>query len=148
MIIRPLKATDWQILWQLQQQCFDQGWSLASWQEALGVDRTYALLAQQNQQKIGYLVFRLTDDVGDILSLGVIPSCRRQGTASSLIRHMMELGKREKLKSFLLEVSCKNLSAQKFYQSMGFKLLSIRPNYYYNPPQEPEDALVLYYGVG
>ncbi len=147
MIIHPLKATDWQILWQLQQQCFDQSWSLSSWQQVLEVGGTYALLAQKNQQKIGYLVFRLTDEVGDILSLGVIPSYRRQGTASSLIRHMMEWGKQEKLKSFLLEVSCKNLSAQKFYQSMGFKLLSIRPNYYYNPPQEPEDAMVLCYSV-
>ncbi|HPI62424.1 MAG TPA: ribosomal protein S18-alanine N-acetyltransferase [Alphaproteobacteria bacterium] len=147
MIIHPLKATDWQILWQLQQQCFDQSWSLSSWQQVLEVGGTYALLAQKNQQKIGYLVFRLTDEVGDILSLGVIPSYRRQGTASCLIRHMMEWGKQEKLKSFLLEVSCKNLSAQKFYQSMGFKLLSIRPNYYYNPPQEPEDAMVLCYSV-
>lgn len=147
MIIQRLKALDYPILWHLQRQCFDQSWSLLSWQQAMVVEGTFALLAYQNQQQIGYLVFRFADEIGDILSLGVIPSCRRQGIASRLIENMIQEGRQAKVKNFLLEVSVKNLPAQNFYQAIGFKLLSIRPNYYYNSSSEPEDAMVLQYNI-
>ena len=82
------------------------------------------------KQVAGFLVSRATAEREyEILNLAVAPQFRRVGIARSLVESL--------LTSFtgvvFLEVRASNRAAAMLYQSLGFKEVSTRPNYYDSP---------------
>lgn len=81
---------------------------------------------------VGFLVTRtLSAGESEILNLAVAPEHRRQGVARTLI----EAWKQEMAGDIFLEVRASNLAAQKFYKSLAFQELLVRPEYYACPPE-------------
>jgi ribosomal protein S18 acetylase RimI-like enzyme len=66
-----------------------------------------------------------------MLNLAVAPEWRRQGVARMLVQSWL----REFRGTVFLEVRASNQSAQKFYKSLGFQELMIRPKYYSAPDE-------------
>ena len=86
---------------------------------------------------VAFVVIRtLAPGEREILNLAVTPELRRQGIARALWNALQE-GFRG---ATYLEVRASNLAAQKFYKSLGFEELTVRPGYYQNPP---EPAIVM-----
>ncbi len=69
----------------------------------------------------GFLLVRITADEAEILNLAVLPGHRRRRCAT-----------------ILLEVRESNSGAIRFYESCGFRLVRVRPDYY----REPQEAAV------
>ena len=86
---------------------------------------------------VGYVVTMLTDDVLDLLRIGVHPDRRRRGLAGRLLTEA--LGR--PADRVLLEVSEANLEARGFYAAHGFSEIDVRPRYY----RDGADALVLHW---
>ena len=79
---------------------------------------------------VGFVALRtLAPGESEILNLAVAPGCRRQGVA----RALLETWLREFQGDIFLEVRASNLGAQKFYKSLGFRQLLVRPEYYASP---------------
>ncbi len=93
----------------------------------------------EKKKIIGWLKYTLAADEAQIDDLYIIEENRNQGLGQKLLKiFLSELDK--KYSQVILEVRVSNLSAIAIYKKNGFKLLSIRKNYYSAPR---EDALVM-----
>jgi ribosomal-protein-alanine N-acetyltransferase len=86
------------------------------------------------QQIVGFLVSRAAGLPGDdceweILNLAVLPAIRRHGVARSLLTSFL----RDRHSPVYLEVRPSNEAAVRLYESLGFKEVKRRPEYYESP---------------
>ena len=85
----------------------------------------------------GFLVARtLAPGESEILNLAVAPESRRQGVARALWAAYL----RDVTGEVYLEVRASNEAAQEFYKSVGFKVVTLRSEYYSSPV---ETAIVM-----
>ncbi len=87
-------------------------------------------VAASDRRVVGFLVTRTpAPGESEILNLAIAPEHRRQGVARTLIQAWMQgiAG------DIFLEVRASNLTAQKFYKSLGFQEFVARPEYYACP---------------
>ena len=79
---------------------------------------------------IGHIYANMVVDQADIVSFIIKDKYRRQGFGTILFSKFISTSKSKGVKEFFLEVSEKNIGAQKFYNSFGFIKIGIRKNYY------------------
>lgn len=109
-------------------------WSTAQFKEELaGIPTTrFISLAEDGNTIVGYCgVFLPAPGVAaDILTVGVLPSHRRQGIAREFIRQIEQWSAERGASSVMLEVEISNDAAIALYQSLGYKKISVRMDYY------------------
>ena len=94
-------------------------------------------VAESDSNVVGFLAARtLAAGESEILNLAVAPEFRRQGIGRALLQAWLE----EFAGTVYLEVRASNEAAQKFYKSLGFAVVVVRPQYYSSPP---ESAIVM-----
>jgi ribosomal-protein-alanine N-acetyltransferase len=93
-------------------------------------------VAIAGQQLAGFLASRTFAGESEILNLAVAPDFRRQGIARELLRSLFD----RYPGPVFLEVRESNRVARNLYQSIGFKELNLRKDYYHSPA---EAAIVL-----
>jgi ribosomal-protein-alanine N-acetyltransferase len=76
-----------------------------------------------------------------INTLAVHPAWRRNGLASTLLRHVLADAIQQGADKATLEVRRSNEAARQLYERFGFETTAIRTNYYRDPV---EDALILW----
>lgn len=79
---------------------------------------------------IGHIYANMVADQADILSFIIKDKYRRQGFGTILFEKFLLSLKSKGVKEFFLEVSEKNIGAQKFYHGFGFIKIGNRINYY------------------
>lgn len=119
-------------------------WSPAIWRQifqspATGVQRI-VLIAESVNECVGFGVLGLAGDEAEIESLAVTAAWRRRGIARQLCTDLLSWARARQAKHASLEVRVSNLAARSLYQSLGFREVAIRRNYYRDPQ---EDALVM-----
>ena len=138
--IRRVVRADVPALTRIEQRCFTDPWSEAGIRESIQSETTIALLAENTEGELGYLMARLSGEEGEILNLAVLPGHRRQGVGRRLLEQGLALLIGRGVREAYLEVRESNLAARDLYQGFGFRPVGMRPHYYRNPA---EDALVL-----
>ena len=78
----------------------------------------------------GFFVYRTVADEAEIITIGVNPEMRRNGTASAMIRITEKNIKNQGVKKIFLEVASTNEPAKKLYENLGYKTIGLRPKYY------------------
>jgi len=78
----------------------------------------------------GFVVYRIAVDEAEIITIGVNPEMQRNGIASAMIGIIEKNLKNQGVKKIFLEVALNNEPAKKLYESMGFKVVGLRPKYY------------------
>lgn len=97
------------------------------------------LVAKSNDGKIiGYIGISYVLDSADIISIVVHKDYTKKGIATLLLQEIFTFAKENNIQKIMLEVRSSNLPAQKLYEKLGFKQITIRKNYYDNT----EDALI------
>jgi [ribosomal protein S18]-alanine N-acetyltransferase len=97
----------------------------------------HVLVAVSGIHVTGFVVGRtLAEREHELLNLAVAPDFRRQGIGRALVAAWLE----EVCGTVYLEVRPSNTTGRLFYKYLGFEEVSIRPEYYQNPP---ESAIVL-----
>ena len=83
----------------------------------------------------GFLIYRGDYNEIEIINLGIKKQFHRIGYGKFLLKYLIK-----NFNEIFLEVSAVNKSAQQFYKSLGFKVISIRKKYY---ESDGSDALIL-----
>lgn len=89
-------------------------------------NQTY--IAYIDKQIVGFIIFALIYDRGELLDLYVNPNFRHRGIASTLIKKM--LTKTNNCTNISLEVRKDNDIAYELYSKFGFKTVAVRERYY------------------
>jgi ribosomal-protein-alanine N-acetyltransferase len=94
-------------------------------------------VAERGSSVVGFVVTRVVAErEQEILNLAVAPDARRQGIGRQLLSDILERNPGD----FFLEVRESNRSARQFYERFGFKVVTVRLQYYSNPP---DSAIVM-----
>lgn len=94
--------------------------------------------AYQSQRLVGYLIYQIVD-VAELLRLGVDKAYQGRGIGKLLSDHWLN----QLSCDVLLEVRADNAVAIHLYQTLGFKTIHIRKNYYKNTDNSTCHALIM-----
>lgn len=100
----------------------------------------YVAVSEPERAIIGYIMFWLIEDEGQINNIAVHPDFRGKGIGEEILRFALDKMRHLGGTFVTLEVRQSNAAAIALYQKMGFTLLGVRERYYQNPT---EDAQVL-----
>ena len=132
---RTLTLVDAVAIFELEKRIFTkEAWSLAQVKEELGGARRLYLAAEvvegDTKQIVGYGGIALSDESADIHTIAVVKEYRRQGIAKRLMARLERWAKENGAKRILLEMRVGNSEARPLYESLGYREISIRKDYY------------------
>ncbi|MGE4043920.1 MAG: GNAT family N-acetyltransferase [Acetobacteraceae bacterium] len=78
----------------------------------------------------GMILLRVAADEAEVLTIGVIPSARRQGIARALLQAACENARAFGASQMFLEMAVTNAGARALYAGCGFREVGIRRRYY------------------
>jgi len=138
----PLTGAAWPLA-QLQAACFpDDAWGEEAIARILLLPGAFGALAWEEEVPAGYALARNLGEEGEILSLGVVPACRRRGAGRGLLDAVMASASQQGFLSLVLEVAEPNLAARRLYAGCGFVQVGRRPHYYRHK-NSVADALIM-----
>ena len=112
--------------------------------ELLYNDLAYYYMALIDSKRVGYIGVWITIPNAEITTIMVIPEYRHQGLGRELMRCVYQLCQEKNVDDLTLEVRVSNEQAIQFYHLQGFKIVSIRKNYY----DDGEDAYLMVKHLG
>lgn len=130
MFIRPAQPTDLEPLSQLDARCNPNPWSAKQFQAALMAHHDTLLVAEQQSNIQGFIVWQTMFDEIELHLIATAPEMRRQGIARCLMANLFQAAQENKITRILLEVRESNQAAQALYQALGFAVCGRRKNYY------------------
>lgn len=128
---------DAQEIEQLEKQSFSDAWSINSIQREINQKRI--IIIKDNNEILGYCIFMIAADEGEILRIAVKENMRKRGIGKNLIISAVSEMKNKGCKGAFLEVRASNSAAIKLYKSTGFEEIGIRKGYY---ADNHEDAVL------
>ena len=144
MIIRPMTASDLNMVAQIESVSNPEPWTYSDFEDSLAKEdgTTIMLVAEDENTVIGYLVLYTAAGESEIVTIAVSPDARRRKVGSYLIEEAIRYADESYvyIEEINLEVRFSNEPAIKLYESQGFLVVGQRPNFYHNPK---EDALLM-----
>ena len=135
--IRRMTENDVPQIAALEKATFSEPWSENSIRSELSNELSLWLVAADGEKIAGYIGSQTVLEEADMLNVAVDPAYRRQGIGRRLVEALIEALDAHCLS---LEVRVSNEPARALYESMGFRQVGLRKNYYQKPK---EDALIL-----
>jgi len=113
-------------------------WSKEQWTNEFKKDGTKIFGLLTKKLVIGICVFQVVLDEAQINYFVVNKKFRNRGFGSYLMSYLIKKCEKLNLKKLLLEVSQRNVTAERFYNRFDFSTVGIRRNYY----KDGSDALL------
>ena len=113
-------------------------WSKIQWASEFKKEGIQIFGILRSNFVIGICVLQVVLDEAQINYFAVRQKYRKRGLGSYLMNYLIMLCKKRKINKLLLEVSQKNIIAEKFYNKFNFSTVGIRRNYY----KDGSDALL------
>jgi ribosomal-protein-alanine N-acetyltransferase len=150
--IRPFQKADFEVLWRMDQICFDPQLAYSRPELAVYMRRpgAFTLVAEsesgdarqnggQPEKIIGFIIAEARRPTGHIITIDVLPEARRAGIGSSLLREAEDRLRRAGATIVELETAVDNAAAIQFYKRKEYFVEKTVPGYYSNQL----DALVM-----
>jgi ribosomal-protein-alanine N-acetyltransferase len=141
--VRRAGALDSPILAELHRGCFARPWDEAAMMQFAASPQTLCLIGavagDGGESAAGFLIARKASDEAEIISIGVLPSCRRLGLGRALLETALELLRASGTKRLFLEVEETNEAALRLYRAFGGEAVGRRQGYY----EHGADAAIL-----
>jgi ribosomal-protein-alanine N-acetyltransferase len=138
-----MKLSDIPAVQAIEQKSFPDPWSRETLEEALVQFPTTNFIAELNGRVAGFIICGIEDTgeeiYGHICSLAVGSEHRSNGVGKALVQRAEYQVMLSGATAMQLEVRVSNLSAQKFYQKIGYEPVLHFAGYYANT----EDAIVM-----
>nr|WP_295604796.1 ribosomal protein S18-alanine N-acetyltransferase [uncultured Terrisporobacter sp.] len=141
LIIRHMTKDDVDAVYKVEENCFTDPWSKDSIRKELKNDLARYLVAEIDNQIVGYVGVWFVVDEGHITNVAVHSDYRGRKIGDKLVDEMVKLCKENNLVAMTLEVRTSNTVAQNLYRKYGFKIAGIRKEYY---SDNKEDAIIMW----
>ncbi|BBK39719.1 N-acetyltransferase GCN5 [Allostella sp. ATCC 35155] len=126
----------------LHGRCFPaEPWHATEWEVLLRQPGVRVAATVDGGQPAGFILTRHAADEAEILSLGVLPECRRSGAGRRLLEDALT-ALPVPVATVFLEVAVDNPAALALYAGAGFRPVGRRPAYY-RTNRGAVDALML-----
>ena len=136
-----MQESDLPAVMEIERSSFSCPWEEATFREGLRQENRHAyfLVTRHHQNPIAFMYFWVVEDEAHIANFAVSPGYRNRGVGKYLfaesLAYIRELGG----DCVSLEVRVSNIAAQHLYRQFGFRIISIRKQYYID---NREDAYV------
>jgi ribosomal-protein-alanine N-acetyltransferase len=109
-----------------------EAWSAAAYREELADhdNRHYVTAVDESGAMLGWAGLRVIADEAEVLTVGVIPTARRQGVGTALLRDLLAEARRRSVAQVFLDVRLGNDDARRIYEREGFVEVGRRRGYY------------------
>lgn len=136
-----MQPADLQTIAQIEKEIFSMPWSKDGFAASLALPNTIYLTAREDGEIAGYCGLLQALDEADITNVAVREGYRRRGIARAMLQRLMEMGEKNGVKAFTLEVRRGNTAALALYEALGFQTAGVRKNFYEKPR---EDAVIMW----
>ncbi|WP_256748956.1 ribosomal protein S18-alanine N-acetyltransferase [Mesorhizobium sp. Mes31] len=145
--LEPLKIADSPAVSLLHREDFVRPWTDGEFAALLEQETVFGYAARETGQgskpPVGFVLARLAAGEGEILTVAVARSHRRQGLGWQLMDAVLRELHAQRAEALFLEVDETNVAAIALYRRLGFREVGKRPNYYKSPERGPTGALVM-----
>ena len=104
----------------VEKESFAIPWSRQSFWEEAANERTYYLLALEDEVIIGYAGTWIIEDEAQITNVAIAPRYRGQGIGTRMMAEIIQAAKQRGAVRMTLEVRPSNTAALAFYTAFGF----------------------------
>ncbi len=143
--IRPFQKTDFEVLWRMDQICFDPQLAYSRPELAVYMGRpgAFTLVAETASAEasengteaakiLGFIVAEARRRAGHIITIDVLPELRRAGIGSALLRAAEDRLRQAGAETVALETAVNNIAAIQFYRRKEYFVEKTVPGYYSN----------------
>ncbi len=141
MIIRKMEERDLSAVSEMECSIFSQPWRKTDFMDSMHNPQNIYLVVEEQGEIAAYCGLWGVADEGQINNVAVKKTFRGRGIGYAMLKALIELGQRQGLGAFTLEVRAGNLSAIALYHKLGFCDAGVRKNFYEAPT---EDALIMW----
>lgn len=113
-------------------------WKVSSFQAELVDPHTLYLGYQDAGQLVGYIGSMLVLDEASINNFAVLPSFKKRGIGTALMRQLLVCCKERDIQTVFLEVRVSNEAAISLYRKFGFEKVAFRKEYYVDPVEDAD----------
>jgi len=125
----------------IEQVSFKTPWTKYAFIHEIQFDKSVFKVLKVDGRLVGYGGFWHVLNEAHISNIAIHPEYRGQGLGKALLLHLLREALDRGVTKATLEVRRSNAIAQNMYAHLGFKIVSVRKNYYFD---EHEDALVMW----
>ncbi len=141
--IELMKSYDLPSVAALHAICFEDSWHTELLDRILSAPGTFGLFCRPRGKTVGFVICRSSGQEGEILSLAVAPTVRRNGLGGALLDVAKAHAITREIGALFLEVAEDNIAARRLYENSGFEIVGRRPHYYRRRYGPSVDALTL-----
>lgn len=141
--IREMRPDDLEQVICIEHEIFLFPWSIINFSDSIKAGYHCRVLVQPNSDLVmGYGILMIGPGEAHVLTLGIGIAWQSQGLGGKMLRHLIELSRKNQAEFVLLDVRESNTGAINLYQRLGFRKIAVRKGYY--PAMcGREDALVM-----
>lgn len=140
VIIRKATINDVDAIVDVERDVFTTAWSRKSFEEELNNIMTTYLVVETEHQVVGYAGFWLVVDEAQVTNVAIKHDWQSQGLGRKLMQALLKEAKLQAAINMSLEVRESNFTAQNLYETLGFSVNGLRPNYYLD---DKENAILM-----
>lgn len=115
---------------EIENSSFSQPFSADYFEQLARLHPETFLVAEKENQVLGYVVADTHRDLAHILSIAIREAWRRRHVGLALMRELIEKLRLEEVKEILLEVRRNNVAARSLYERLGFESAGNIRGYY------------------
>lgn len=145
LIVRRMDMTDLDSVMHVEHRANSHGWRRQTFIDCLAENHECWVVVEPytSAYTIAHAILLVGVDSAELLNISVDPSQQGRGVGRLLLDHMLRRSRTKPIDSVFLEVRVSNKRAINLYESVGFKLVSRRKDYYRHDELGREDAFVL-----
>ena len=115
---------------EIERRCFEYPWNETDFEQCLRQRSCIGMVAERAQVVAGFMVYKVRCRRIQLVNLGVQPEYHRRGVGRELIEKLIGKLKNQGRTEIYCEVRERNLAAQLFLRSLGFRVSRIERQYY------------------
>jgi ribosomal-protein-alanine N-acetyltransferase len=127
---------------QTEEESFEYSWTEEDFLRCLRQRNCIGMVAEQGEKVVGFMIYELHKAKLHVLNFAVHPSCRRTGVGRQMVIKLVSKLSNHRRTRITLAVRERNLPAQLFFRSMGFRAVRVLRAYY---EDSGEDAFLMHY---
>jgi ribosomal-protein-alanine N-acetyltransferase len=125
-----------------EQESFEYSWTEEDFLRCLRQRNCIGMVAEHGERVVGFMIYELHKSKLHILNFAVHPSCRRCAVGGQMVAKLISKLSNHRRTRITLAVRERNLAAQLFFRSQGFRAVRVLRSYY---EDSGEDAFLMQY---